>query len=89
MTTGVVEPGFGLGDALGCILSCGSRVEAFIISDYLKNALITMLNALVTDEKVGLFALDDLEYQRQRSDLIEIASIATEFHYQFFLEIEM
>ncbi len=73
-------------DALACMINCASRIESFILSDYIKNAIITMLNALVSQEKIGIFSFDNDEYQRVRSDLIGLAAAATRFHYQFFFK---
>lgn len=71
-------------EALECMKNFTSRLEIFVISDYVKNAMITMLNALVSEEKIGLFNLDDEEYQSVRLELIDLSSLATRFHYQFF-----
>lgn len=71
-------------DALKAVGSTSSELETFVIADYIKNAIITMLNALVSEEKVGLFHFEDAAYQKQRSALIELAVLAIEYHYQFF-----
>lgn len=73
-------------EALSCIPTISTQIEAFVISDYLKNAMITMLNAMVSEEKIGVFYLDDAEYQEVRSEFVELASIATRFHYHFFFK---
>lgn len=70
-------------EAVPCLTNCASELEAFVISDYVKNAIITMLNALLSEEKIGLYRIDDDEYQSVRTEFVELASLAVRFHYQF------
>lgn len=70
-------------DALRCVKDTSSKLERFVISDYIKNAVITMFNALVSEEKIGNFCLEDESYQRTRSELQDLFLEATQFHYQF------
>jgi len=73
-------------DALAYLRTYSSSLEGFVISDYLKNAIITMLNALISEEQIGLFNADDAEYQQVRREFIDLAQLATRAHYQFFFK---
>ena len=78
-------------DALDVItkVSFEESQEIFIeysgILDYIKNSVLTVLNALLQEEKLGKFKLDNQEYQKIRTELIELARNATYAFYAHLL----
>ncbi len=75
-------------EALLYLEKSSSPLEKFAISDYIKNALLTILNALLSQEKIGKFDFGNEEYQNVRTRLIDATMTAVEFHYQFFFKTD-
>ena len=44
------------------------------VLDYLKNSVVSILNALLQEEKLGKFKIDNLEYQKIRQKLLQLAT---------------
>lgn len=59
------------------------------MADYIKNAIITILNAFLQDEKLGKYKFDNLAYQKLRKDGINIAHAAVNLYYGIFLDNEV
>lgn len=65
----------------GSTISEDHYIEQSSVLDYAKNATITLFNALIQEEKIGKFYLNDAEYQRVRAIGIELAQCATQAYY--------
>lgn len=65
----------------GASFSQENYVEQSAVLDYLKNAAVTIFNALIQEEKIGKFHLDDKEYQQIRLFAIQLARYATQAYY--------
>lgn len=56
------------------------------IADYIKNSIVTMLNAMVCDEKSGKFKFDSIKYTKLRSDAIQYAQASVTLFYSILLQ---
>ena len=58
-----------------------NKLFKIAIADYIKNAILTVLNAFIYEEKTGRFKLNRLIYQKLRSDGVKLAQSATNLYY--------
>lgn len=70
----------------GPVISSESYLEQSATLDYLKNAALTLFNALIQEEKIGKFYLHDEEYQRVRKLAVELGRYATQAYYAHLID---
>ncbi len=65
----------------GGAISSSHYVEQSATLDYMKNAAITLFNALIQEEKIGKFRLNDVEYRALRDSAIHLARHSVQAYY--------
>ncbi len=58
-------------------------LEKAALLDCMKNSAISMLTAIIQEEKIGRFRLDDKEYQQSRESLVQVAQHCVHAYYGF------
>lgn len=59
--------------------------QELAILDYIKNAMIVVLNALIQNEKLGIFRLDDKEYQNTREYVTNMAKRVVKMYFSYLV----
>jgi predicted NAD-dependent protein-ADP-ribosyltransferase YbiA (DUF1768 family)/hypoxanthine phosphoribosyltransferase len=59
--------------------------QELAILDYIKNSVIVVLNALIQNEKLGLFRLDDRRYQNVRNSLTNMAKRVVKMYFAYLV----
>jgi len=75
-----------LDEGIDAIQKTRKQVYQLGIADYIKNSIITMLNAFLYDEKIGKYRHDNLIYQSLRADAQEYGQAAVDFFYGILLQ---
>lgn len=68
-------------EGLDALLTEADKVFALAISDHIKNVAITLLNGLISGEKIGRFRFNNQNYQRLRRDGQKLSQQCCELFY--------
>jgi predicted NAD-dependent protein-ADP-ribosyltransferase YbiA (DUF1768 family)/hypoxanthine phosphoribosyltransferase len=59
--------------------------QELAILDYIKNSAITILNALIQNEKLGIFRLEDKKYQNMRKSILTITHKVVQMYFAYLV----